>query len=73
MNDLTKKAKELGGHAADAYYNEFEISPAEDGKEHVGDWDASAWELHWRELKDAGATDADYDKCLESWRIGFWS
>jgi hypothetical protein len=69
---ITEKAKALGGNAADAYYNEFEVSPADDGKDSVGDWDMAAWEGHWHELKDSGATDADYETCLEAWRQGFW-
>lgn len=69
---ITKNARQLGGNSADAYYDEFGTSPRDDGPEGVGDWDASAWSIHWKELKDAGATDADYDACLGEWRKGFW-
>jgi NAD-dependent dihydropyrimidine dehydrogenase PreA subunit len=68
---MIDRARKLGNHAADAYAEEFGISPAEDGPEHVGDWDSSAWELHWKELKDAEATEADYADCLQAWRAGF--
>lgn len=68
---LIDQARTLGGHAADAYCEEFGMSPAEDGPQKVGDWDTSAWELHWKELKDSGATEADYEACRAAWRRGF--
>lgn len=72
MGDITEQARTLGRAAADAYWEEFEQSPRQDGSEWVGDWDASAWSMHWPELRDAGATEEDYDACLDAWRTEFW-
>lgn len=67
-----EKAKKLGNASADAYRNEFGVSPKDDGQAKVGDWDSAAWQLHWNELKDDGLTDDDYTECLAAWREGFW-
>ncbi len=67
--ELIAKARELGGNAADSFWDEFEETPS---RENVGDWDASAWSTHWHELKDAGAIDTDHEDMLDAWRGGFW-
>ncbi len=65
-------ARKMGNASADAYWDEFGISPQDDGPAKVGDWDSSAWQIHWSEMKDDGANDDDYDACLAAWREGFW-
>jgi hypothetical protein len=70
---IIESARALGGNAADAYWDEFDASPAADGPDKVGDWDSSAWSIAWKDLKDEGATDADYAACLAAWREGFWA
>jgi len=70
--NLTDLACQLGSHSADAYYDEFGVSPREDGAERVGDWDSSAWSNAEKELRDAGMTNAEHESCLAAWRKGFW-
>lgn len=66
---ITEMAKKLGGNSADAYFDEFNEAP---DRETIGDWDSQAWSIAWKELKNDGATEDDYDDCLESWRTGFF-
>ena len=66
---LSSLARELGGNAADAYFEETGSTPQTST---VGDWDSAAWETAKKELADAGMTDATYDECLEAWRDGFF-
>lgn len=67
-----EKAERMGGHSADCYFDEFGISPKDDGQEKVGDWDSSAWGIAEKNLRDEGMTDDDRDSCLAAWRRGFW-
>jgi len=65
-------ATTYGNAARDAYWEEFGVLPEADGKGAVGDWDSSAWGIHWHDLKDSGATDQEYDSALKAWRKAFW-
>lgn len=66
---LIETARNLGGNAADGYWDEFNEVPT---RENCGDWDEAAWSVARKELTDTGMTDADYDACLAAWRAGFF-
>jgi hypothetical protein len=67
MNAIEKKANALGRAACDACWDENDRVPSliEDER-----WTDSAWHLHWRELVDEGATEADRERCRAAWCIG---
>ena len=67
MNVIHKKANELGRAACDAFWEENDRVPSLVNDEA---WADSAWSLHWREMVDEGATEADRDKCRAAWCIG---
>jgi hypothetical protein len=62
-------ALDLGKASRDGFWQETGDVPT---AENDGGWSESAWSCQWKELRDAGATDGDYDDCLASWQCGFW-
>ncbi len=64
---IAKKANNLGRAACDAFWQEYDRVPSL-VEDHA--WTDSAWDTHWHELVDEGATEADRDKCRAAWCIG---
>ena len=66
---ITEQAAELGRNSLDAFTKKTGETPT---AENIGEWSESAWQIHWKELKDAGATEADFVACSEAWSRAFW-
>lgn len=65
-------ARKLGEHSVDAYWDENDGHDGSDlGKAETIAWIDDAWRIHWLELVDAGATDADLPRCKDAYVEGF--
>ena len=71
FDELMSLARQLGGNAADAFWDSHERKPTRGDAGSEG-WAESAWDMAVKELRDYRMADIHFDECMESWRAGFF-